>query len=232
MVTVLSIQCPAKSHCNVIACQWNVCQYLRLSFYCLPVLCLSAERAAKRFCINVDGGEGAPVFAATIGSFYNGHLFCGHWARSKNVLDEKWSFLGNYKKARSVQQRRIQKKNTALECTAVSLLVAPAAPLPGWGSLSLLQVHSPPIFVLLLQQPWRQFYSMLNVNIIVGSLIPVHSPIFSCCKVLMVAPMVAPILLPSLSKSSKWSFHTSIPSLHPSLQHSAKSCTNAIAFTI
>ena len=87
---------------------------------------------------------------------------------------------------------------------AVSLLVAPAAPLPGWGSLSLLPVHSPPIFVLLLQQPWRQFYSMLNVNIIVGSLIPVHSPpIFSCCKALMVAPMVAPIPLPSPSQSSK-----------------------------
>ena len=49
-------------------------------------------------------------------------------------------FSGERQKARRVQQRRIQKKNTALECTAVSLLVAPAAPLPGWGSLSLLPV--------------------------------------------------------------------------------------------
>ena len=71
-------------------------------------------------------------------------------------------FSGESQKARRVQQRRIQKKNTALQCMAVSLLVAPPAPLPGWGSLSLLPVHSPPIFVLLLQQAWRQSYSMLN----------------------------------------------------------------------
>ena len=31
------------------------------------------------------------------------------------------------------RQRRIQKKNTALECVAVSLLVAPPAPLPHKG---------------------------------------------------------------------------------------------------